>query len=119
MPRTALRCSICSSRCAPRSAASSPPCGLAWSPSWLMHLSACVDTQAPGTADAGFVGSGVTMAGRAVAHGVPVLLGHLLQGLPLPLPLLQVRWLVELRAVGSRPSAWLKALPLDVMYGDV
>ena len=56
------------------------------------------------------------MAGRAVAHGVPVLLGHLLQGLPLPLPLLQVRWLVELRAVGSRPSAFLKAQLLDRVH---
>ena len=47
------------------------------------------------------------MAGRAVAHGVPVLLSHLLQGLPLPLSLLQVRWLVELQADGSMTSAWL------------
>jgi hypothetical protein len=61
--------------------------------------------QAPGTADAGFVCGGVTVAGRAVAHGVPMLLGHLLQGLPLPLPLLEVRWLVQLQAPGSRPSA--------------
>jgi hypothetical protein len=72
-----------------------------------MHLSACVHTQAPGTADAGFVCSCFTVAGRAVAHGVPVLLGHLLQGLPLPLSLLQVRWLVELQVDSSMMSAWL------------
>ena len=84
-----------------------------------MQPSACVHTQAPGTADAGFVSGAAAVAGRAVAHGVPVLFGHLLQGLPLPLPLLQVRWLVELRAVGSRSSAQLEAFLLGVMHVGV
>lgn len=79
-----------------------------------VHLSARVHAQVPGVADAGFVAPAAAVTGGAVPHRVPVLLSYLFEGLPLPLPLLEMRWLVELHAHGMLQSALTNAQWNDV-----
>jgi hypothetical protein len=87
-------CRVCCSRCGPADRRSTYA-GSA------VHSSACIHTQtADRVAATGFLAAVAAVSSAAIARCMPMLLSCLLQSLPLPLPLLEVRWLVELHAHG-------------------